>query len=151
MTRLREGDYPAFLPHVGLSAAGGTLPIGMVPVLERLRVELATRRASGAPFSDAWTAALHAALPPRERRTWVRTLEETRTAWQGAYERRAPARAERALAAAGWDADREPLPSVDPRDRTCAHCGDPIPAGRRPTARYCSRSCQRAAHGRRAA
>ncbi len=61
---------------------------------EHVRRHLATARAEGLPFSEAWTAAL-AALPPveggpttgevRERREWLRALGWSRAAFQASY------------------------------------------------------------------
>lgn len=112
--------------------------------LEQVRDQLSAARRDGVEFSEAWAAALSAV----DAADWRQALEATRDAWQSGYEHRPAARPLRALHALVDDPDREPLPGLDGR---CGWCGEPIPPGKRRTARYCSHACQRAAHGRRAA
>lgn len=118
--------------------------------LEGVRQHLAARRRAGDPFDRAWAGAL-AAVPPPDLEIWAAALAETEDAWRAAYDRLPAAPAERALRAAGFDPERRPFEVPDQWLRFCAMCGDPIPPDRRPNARYCSRACQRATHGRRVA
>lgn len=117
-------------------------------MLDRLREQLADARRAGRTFDEAWPAALDQALDGARDPDWPSALEATRGAWHAAYERRPAPRRERAALALLPDVDAVRL---DDDARLCARCGEPIAAGKRPAARYCSRACQRATHGRVAA
>lgn len=118
----------------------------MPPVDERVRDELADRRRAGASFDEAWPAALGAALRGEsDDEEWTVALGATRGAWLAAYAGAPASNPERALTLVGED--REPL--VEDVGRRCERCEEPMPAGKPVHARYCSRECQRAMHGRR--
>ena len=72
----------------------------------------------------------------------MHALTETADAWRHSFERRAPQRAELALALVGDDSDRVPL------GRECAFCGKNIPPerGRHGPAKYCSDACRKTAN-----
>jgi hypothetical protein len=55
----------------------------MAAVAERIRRELAARRAARAAFERAWCAALDAAAPTPD---WRVALDATRAAWRAAYD-----------------------------------------------------------------
>lgn len=121
----------------------------MIPP-KTLGAELATARRSGIDFNAAWSAALTTALRGcDERAEWAVALDATRAAWSAAYHAEPARRAERALALVGSDPER--TVAIGAEVRLCGVCGDPLEASRRSDARYCSRVCQRAAHGRRVA
>jgi hypothetical protein len=65
-------------------------------VLAALLDRLAAARRAGTTFADAWPDALAAALlcvtDARERREWLRAIEQTAESWRDAYERRPPRR-----------------------------------------------------------
>lgn len=57
--------------------------------LVRFRTTLAQARADGRSFTSGWWRALNG-LDAVERATWERTLRETRSAWQAAWNRERP-------------------------------------------------------------
>jgi hypothetical protein len=65
--------------------------LGHAPALGGLRDALAEARASGLPFDDVWPALAREFLDPDVR-------EETRPAWERAYERMPPTEGDRAAA-----------------------------------------------------
>lgn len=116
----------------------------------RVRELLAGHRQAGRDFAAAWLEALEA-LEPDEREDWLEALRETADVWRAAYEGLPATRARLALIAVGEDPDREvPTGAADPWERACAGCGGLIPPGRQSHARYCGRSCQWRANGKRA-
>jgi len=106
------------------------------------------------PFPVVWPVAVAATLAtvddPAERSVWTAVLDDTRATWEAAYGGDAAPPAELALVVIAEDPDRC-VPIAEAGAGGCAHCGGPIGAHKRPTARYCCRVCQRATHGRRAA
>lgn len=124
----------------------GFLKVVVDAVLEKVREQLAARRSAGAPFDLAWRAVVP------DDPEWSEVLDATRHGWRAAYERRPVTLAELALRVVGEDPERTvPVDEllVDAiGQRLCARCSGPIPAGKRPQARYCSHRCQRAANGR---
>ena len=60
-------------------------PIALV----RFRTAMAQARADGRSFTSGWWRALNG-LDAVERATWERTLRETRSAWQAAWNRERP-------------------------------------------------------------
>lgn len=118
---------------------------------ERVRHQLEQDRRAGLPFGAAWSNALEA-LPLAEREEWGAVLEDTRAAWATAYTGTPALRAQRALSAIGTDPERDvPIGEPDAWEPMCPFCRGPMPAKRDGRVRYCSRVCQRAAHGRRVA
>lgn len=116
---------------------------------ETLRVHLAEQRSCGAPFTVAWSRSLEVALSETDDPDWLAVITATRETWRAAYERAPAARPERALHLIGTDPDRS-VPLIG-GDRICGHCGEAIAVGKRSSAVYCSRECQRSANGRMAA
>ena len=113
--------------------------------------QLADARRAGVDFGDAWPGALKAALSgahTSERDEWASVLSETAQAWAAAFQR-APARgSERALRVLD-DPERETLPDC-PRG-CCQRCFEPIPAGKKRSARFCCDECRRDWHHTREA
>ena len=109
--------------------------------LSAVLAELTAARVAGTPFDAAWTYALEAVT----ERDWRDALQATRDEWRDAYEGEPATPQLVALQAVAVDPDREPVP--EPASG-CTFCGEPIPAGRKRSARYCSHACQRAANGR---
>ncbi len=115
-------------------------------VLRCLLDRLASARAAGESFEQAWPDALRCALGVAERferQEWADVLasHDIAESWRHAFERRPPRPAEQALRALE-DPDRE---TVDVLERHCARCGSAIAAERDPRARWCSDRCRRAA------
>lgn len=113
--------------------------------------QLADARRAGKDFADVWPHALTAALkdaPDDERDDWQAALDGTTQAWADAFQR-APVRgSERAL----WvldDPERETLP--DRPHGCCRHCSQPIPPGKKRSARFCCDECRRDFHHAREA
>lgn len=121
-------------------------------VLERVREQLAERRAAGAPFPLAWRSALAAGLRSAnddgDRAVWRTVLDETRRAWEAAYDGAAASRADRAAGLIGYD--REPTADGHAAG-ACEHCRQSIPPGKPRHARYCSTRCQKGAWHKRTA
>jgi hypothetical protein len=118
--------------------------------------QLAAARRRGERFSEAWPAALDAALvvAPNdwERREWAAVLTEMVLEWRSAWERRPASRAQLALATVGADPDRHvPITAEDvpPAHRECEGCGGVISETRPLDVRYCSRACGQTTSRRR--
>jgi hypothetical protein len=110
---------------------------------------LADARGRGLDFEQAWPASVAVALSSvrgNERSNWRAAFAGTRDGWECAWNRWPGTRRVRAPLAVAHDPGREPI------GLRCPACDAPVeqPAhGRRKV--YCSRACQRAAHGRKLA
>jgi hypothetical protein len=118
---------------------------------ELLGHALADARRAGDRFDAAWTTALSGAtadLPADERARWRAALHETRSAWQAAWERRPPTRAQRELLTVASDPERVEPCAVElyADERLCECCGASIAPGRDPRTMYCTARCRRAAY-----
>ncbi|MGO9763796.1 MAG: hypothetical protein ACLP1Q_21295 [Solirubrobacteraceae bacterium] len=113
--------------------------------------QLADARRAGKDFADVWPHALTAALsdaPDDERDDWQAALDGTAERWREAFERQPARRADAALRVL-HDPERETLPDC-PRG-CCQHCFEPIPAGKKRSARFCCDECRRDWHHTREA
>lgn len=116
---------------------------GPVMLLEVLRYWLERFRRSGVPFDVAWRESKPRALKSAaaELEEWRAVLEETRGAWEAAYDG-IPIREPLSLLREGRCV---PVSEVE---RACAHCGGGM-EGRPKLAVYCSVRCRRDAAYRR--
>lgn len=116
---------------------------------EQLAELLTAARRAGEDFADAWKLVDQAlaGAPRAERADWRAALEDTRSDWMAAWERRPATPAQRALVAVAVDPERVAL---DPRGRAeaCEHCDKPLrpPARCGAPAKYCSPRCRRDAY-----
>jgi hypothetical protein len=102
--------------------------------------------ARGLDFEQAWPAGVTAALDGirgAERANWRAAFAGTRDAWETGWHRWPGSRRVRAPLALLAESEREPI------GMRCPTCDARVEHGRRRV--YCSRECQRAAHGRQVA
>ena len=124
---------------------------------EHVGLILRDARSAGSAFEVAWPSAVAAAvagLSDSEREDWGAALNSTRDDWELAWERRSPARAQRALLAVAVDGERVALEPGDNGLAYCARCDAPIATASGqcgPRATYCGATCRKLASASRLA